>query len=44
MFLAACLGLKARQVAIVSGEKSRRKTLRIEAESEPDWSLATGTG
>ncbi|WP_428558742.1 MAG: DUF167 domain-containing protein [Solidesulfovibrio sp. DCME] len=44
VFLAACLGLKPRQVAIVSGEKSRKKTLRIEAESEPDWSLAAGTG
>lgn len=41
-FLADCLGLKSRQVAIVSGEKSRKKTIRVEAESEPDWSLATG--
>lgn len=44
MFLAACLGLKTRQVVIVSGDKSRKKTIRIEAESEPDWSRATGTG
>ena len=43
-FLAACLGLRPRQVAILSGEKSRKKTLRIEAESEPDWSAVTGMG
>jgi hypothetical protein len=43
-FLAACFGLKSRQVAIVAGEKSRKKTIRIEAESEPDWSAMTGTG
>ncbi len=43
-FLAACLGLRSRQVAIVSGEKSRKKTIRVEAESEPDWSFAAGTG
>ena len=43
-FLADCLGLKARQVAIVSGEKSRKKTLRIETESEPDWPRVAGTG
>lgn len=43
-FLADCLGLKARQVRIVSGDKSRKKTIRIEAESEPDWSVMTETG
>ena len=43
-FLAVCLGLKTRQVRIVSGEKSRKKTIRIEAESEPDWSAVAGTG
>jgi len=43
-FLAACLGLKSRQVRIVSGDKSRKKTIRIEAESEPDWSAMTETG
>jgi len=44
VFLAGCLGLRPRQVAISSGEKSRKKTLRIEAESEPDWSVVTGSG
>lgn len=43
-YLAACFGIKARQVVIVNGEKSRKKTIRIEAESEPDWSLVTGSG
>lgn len=43
-FLASCLGLRPRQVAIVSGEKSRRKIVRIEAESEPDWSAVAGAG
>jgi len=37
-FIASCFGLRPRQVSIVSGEKSRKKTIRIEAESEPDWS------
>lgn len=44
VFLAGCFGLRPRQVAIVSGEKSRKKTIRIEAESEPDWSLAATAG
>lgn len=44
VFLASCLGLRPRQVTIASGEKSRKKTLRIEAESEPDWSAVTGSG
>lgn len=43
-FVARCLGLKPRQVRIVSGEKSRKKTLRIETESEPVWPRAAGTG
>jgi len=43
-FLAACLGLRSRQVVILSGEKSRKKTLRILTESEPDWSAVTGMG
>ena len=43
-FVARCLGVKPRQVRIVSGEKSRKKTLRIETESEPDWPRAAGTG
>ncbi len=43
-FLAGCLGLRPRQVAIVSGEKSRKKTIRIETESEPDWSAVAGMG
>lgn len=43
-FLAACLGLKSRQVRIVSGDKSRKKTIRIETESEPDWSAMTEAG
>lgn len=37
-FLAQRLGLRARQVRIDSGRTSRRKTFRIEAEFEPDWS------
>ncbi len=43
-FVARCLGVKPRQVRIVSGEKSRKKTLRIETESEPDWPSVAGTG
>jgi len=43
-FLADRLGLKARQVTIVSGDKSRKKTIRLETESEPDWSAMTETG
>ena len=43
-FLAGRLGLKSRQVAIVSGDKSRKKTIRIETESEPDWSAMTEMG
>ena len=43
-FLATCLGLKSRQVRIVSGDKSRKKTIRIETESEPDWSAMTEAG
>lgn|GEM_PF-1507304 len=43
-FLAACLGLRPRQVRIVSGEKSRKKTIRIETESEPDWSAVAASG
>lgn len=31
-FLAGLLGLRPRQVVIVSGEKSRRKTIRIASE------------
>ena len=42
VFLAECFGLRPRQVRIVSGEKSRKKIVRITAESEPDWSVATG--
>ena len=43
-FLAGRLGLKSRQVAIISGDKSRKKMIRIETESEPDWSAMTETG
>jgi uncharacterized protein (TIGR00251 family) len=43
-FLARCLGLKSRHVRIVSGEKSRKKIILIETESEPDWSTVAGTG
>ncbi len=44
-FLAHCLGLKARQVRIDSGRTGRRKTFRVEAGAEPDWSgvLPDGT-
>ena len=41
-FLAEVFGLRQRQVHIVSGEHSRRKTVRIETESEPDWSAVAG--
>ena len=44
IFLASCLGLRPRQVRIVSGEKSRKKTVRIEAESEPDWASMADSG
>jgi uncharacterized protein len=43
-FLASCFGLRPRQVAIVAGEKSRKKTICIKAESEPDWSAVAGMG
>jgi len=36
-FLAQRLGLKARQVRIDAGRTGRRKTFRIDAEAEPDW-------
>lgn len=43
-FLASVLGLRPRQVAIVAGGRSRRKTIRIQAESEPDWSAVANEG
>lgn len=41
-FLADVFGVRPRQVRIVAGEHSRRKTVRIETESEPDWSAVAG--
>jgi len=37
-FLANLLGLKRSQVSLASGQTSRNKTLRVLAETEPDWS------
>ena len=37
-FLASLLGLKRSQVSLASGQTSRSKTLRVLAETEPDWS------
>lgn len=39
-FVADILGLKKSQVSIVGGEKSRRKTLRVEAEAVSSWPAA----
>lgn len=36
-WLAGRLGLKARQVTLVSGHASRGKTVRIECGAQPDW-------
>ena len=36
-FVAKSLGLKKRQVSLISGHASRKKTLRIESDTEPDW-------
>ena len=44
VFLASVLGLRPRQVAIVAGERSRKKTIRIQTESEPDWSAVANEG
>jgi uncharacterized protein len=41
-FLAEVLGLRPRQVRIVAGERSRKKSIRIETETEPDWSAVAG--
>ncbi|MHC1701291.1 MAG: DUF167 domain-containing protein [Humidesulfovibrio sp.] len=37
-FMANLLGLKRSQVSLASGHGSRSKSLRILAETEPDWS------
>jgi hypothetical protein len=39
-FVADILGLKKSQVSIVGGEKSRRKTLRVESDSIGSWPKA----
>jgi uncharacterized protein (TIGR00251 family) len=44
VFLASVLGVRPRQVSIVSGDRSRRKTIRIQTESEPDWSAVANVG
>lgn len=36
-YVAGVLGLKKKQVRIIGGEKSRRKTLRVESEAEVTW-------
>ncbi|MDO9082671.1 MAG: DUF167 domain-containing protein [Humidesulfovibrio sp.] len=38
IFMAGLLGLKRSQVSLASGPSSRSKTLRVLAETEPDWS------
>lgn len=38
IFVAGLLGLKRSQVSLASGLSSRSKTLRVLAETEPDWS------
>jgi len=43
-FLAAVFGVRPRQVRLVAGERSRKKRIRIETESEPDWSAVAGMG
>ena len=37
-FLANLLGLRRSQVSLASGQTSRNKSLRVLAETEPDWS------
>jgi uncharacterized protein len=37
-YMAHLLGLKRSQVSLASGQSSRSKSLRILAETEPDWS------
>ena len=37
--LADRLGLRARQVEVVSGRTGRRKTVAVTAPEEPDWSV-----
>ncbi len=43
-FLAEALGLKPRQVILASGEHSRQKTIRLETDVEPDWSVLAQNG
>jgi len=38
LFVAGQLGLRRSQVSLAAGLSSRSKTLRIQAEAEPDWS------
>ncbi len=40
-WLAERLGLKSRQVTLVSGHASRGKTVRIECDDPPDWDRMT---
>jgi len=37
-FMAKLLGLRRSQVSLASGQSSRSKSLRVLAETEPDWS------
>ena len=37
-FVAKRLGLRRSQVSLASGQSSRSKSLRVLAETEPDWS------
>lgn len=41
-FVATIFGLRPRQVRLVAGERSRKKRIRIETETEPDWSAVAG--
>lgn len=44
-YLCGRLGLKTRQLSLDAGHASRRKTLIIESETEPDWGrLLPGRG
>ncbi|NLY41780.1 MAG: YggU family protein [Desulfovibrionales bacterium] len=39
--IATLLGIRPGRVAVESGHTSRQKTLRIQVQEEPDWSIFT---
>lgn len=41
VFVAKSLGLRKSQVSLQSGHASRKKTLRIQSDTEPDWGQLT---